>query len=658
MSQQIINVGSAPNDGTGDPLRTAYQKINSNFTDIYSNIAGSNFKFQVNTMTTQLGNINISPISSGAVVIGSANQLYVSNPSASTSGSTGALVVAGGVGISGDLNVSGNLNAPNITLSSINNIPIGNATPSTGTFTTVTATTINSTNIINSSRIRAAEFVGTLSGTFNYVVSNTYVSADIITANTVSAGNVLTSNAQITGGNISGVDISITALNNTPIGNGTPNTGAFTTMTASNAQITGGNITGVTLSIVALNNTPIGNATPSTGVFTSLTTSGGGQHIGYHTGALGANTPNSVVATSVTTSSGGQVTGYLTGAIGANTANTGSFTTVATTGNISTSAQFISTRTGTTTNATGQIYLNGTTSNRIEWNNTGLGAPTLTTRSAGTKLTVYPNVDSSGVDYGIGMEAGAMWLSVHDETGSYKFYANANVVATLSGTGNLTVTNQLIGYHTGAIGANVANTGAFTSITVQNGIQNTPIGNTTASTGAFTNVTISGNLVASNFTITGNISGSAATASSATTAGTATYASTAGLATAATTVVQPYQGNITGVGTLSNIFVTSTATVGNLNTTGNVSATGNITTGQTFFAGTVNAGNVIVKDGNLTVSNNSNVIIADTFTVGNSWGSLGDVKGKILWSNSYVYVCGADYTGTGPIWFRANLNSF
>jgi hypothetical protein len=35
MAQQIINVGAAPNDGDGDPLRTAFQKTNSNFTELY-----------------------------------------------------------------------------------------------------------------------------------------------------------------------------------------------------------------------------------------------------------------------------------------------------------------------------------------------------------------------------------------------------------------------------------------------------------------------------------------------------------------------------------------------------------------------------------------------------------------------------------------------
>ena len=35
MSQQIINVGTAPNDGQGDPIRTAYVKCNDNFTELY-----------------------------------------------------------------------------------------------------------------------------------------------------------------------------------------------------------------------------------------------------------------------------------------------------------------------------------------------------------------------------------------------------------------------------------------------------------------------------------------------------------------------------------------------------------------------------------------------------------------------------------------------
>jgi len=35
MPKQTINIGSSANDGTGDPLRTAFQKINDNFAELY-----------------------------------------------------------------------------------------------------------------------------------------------------------------------------------------------------------------------------------------------------------------------------------------------------------------------------------------------------------------------------------------------------------------------------------------------------------------------------------------------------------------------------------------------------------------------------------------------------------------------------------------------
>jgi hypothetical protein len=38
MAQQTINIGSAPNDTTGDPLRTAFSKCNDNFSELYGAI--------------------------------------------------------------------------------------------------------------------------------------------------------------------------------------------------------------------------------------------------------------------------------------------------------------------------------------------------------------------------------------------------------------------------------------------------------------------------------------------------------------------------------------------------------------------------------------------------------------------------------------------
>jgi len=62
MAQQTINIGSVANDGTGDPLRNAFAKVNENFTELYSDDAGD-----VNSVTGS-GGLTASP-TTGAVVV-------------------------------------------------------------------------------------------------------------------------------------------------------------------------------------------------------------------------------------------------------------------------------------------------------------------------------------------------------------------------------------------------------------------------------------------------------------------------------------------------------------------------------------------------------------------------------------------------------------
>jgi hypothetical protein len=38
MTKLVINIGSQQNDGSGDPLRTAFTKVNSNFTEVYASL--------------------------------------------------------------------------------------------------------------------------------------------------------------------------------------------------------------------------------------------------------------------------------------------------------------------------------------------------------------------------------------------------------------------------------------------------------------------------------------------------------------------------------------------------------------------------------------------------------------------------------------------
>jgi hypothetical protein len=72
MAQQVINIGAAANDGTGDPLRDCFDKINDNFSELYTKgPAGANFDLTDNDIeaTNSNGGINLVPNGSGKIVV-------------------------------------------------------------------------------------------------------------------------------------------------------------------------------------------------------------------------------------------------------------------------------------------------------------------------------------------------------------------------------------------------------------------------------------------------------------------------------------------------------------------------------------------------------------------------------------------------------------
>lgn len=72
MARQTINIGSSANDGTGDPLRTAFDKINDNFQEIYgATSVGTNIDITANTIasTNTNGDITLDPAGTGLVVV-------------------------------------------------------------------------------------------------------------------------------------------------------------------------------------------------------------------------------------------------------------------------------------------------------------------------------------------------------------------------------------------------------------------------------------------------------------------------------------------------------------------------------------------------------------------------------------------------------------
>ena len=71
MTQLIIDTGAAPNDGTGDPLRTAFTKVNYDFTSVYdAGPVGSNIQITDNRIITinTNGNLVLAPNGIGNVV--------------------------------------------------------------------------------------------------------------------------------------------------------------------------------------------------------------------------------------------------------------------------------------------------------------------------------------------------------------------------------------------------------------------------------------------------------------------------------------------------------------------------------------------------------------------------------------------------------------
>ena len=80
MAKQDINIGSAANDGTGDPLRTAFDKINDNFGELYAVSAagsGNNIAISGQSIISENtnGNITLDPNGTGKVVIATASEL-------------------------------------------------------------------------------------------------------------------------------------------------------------------------------------------------------------------------------------------------------------------------------------------------------------------------------------------------------------------------------------------------------------------------------------------------------------------------------------------------------------------------------------------------------------------------------------------------------
>ena len=110
MARQAINIGSSANDGTGDPLRTAFDKINDNFVELYGgdndiNTLDANLNVNNFAITTGVtnGDITVTPNGTGSIKLGSMkfNGTTLSSDDSTIININEGLVVDGTANISG-----------------------------------------------------------------------------------------------------------------------------------------------------------------------------------------------------------------------------------------------------------------------------------------------------------------------------------------------------------------------------------------------------------------------------------------------------------------------------------------------------------------------------------------------------------------------------
>jgi hypothetical protein len=562
MSQQVINVGSAPNDGQGDPIRTAFIKTNENFTELYALP-------------------NPTPPNTLVGAVGDSPGMYAYDPDyfyycfASYNGSNIIWAQVAQIDIISTTSINNGTSNVNIPAANSNITISANGTNNVAVFSSNVVTFLNNFsaqgNVI-SGGIKTNGYYYANGAPINLAgsYSNANVGAYLPTfGGNLTAGNILTNNylyangAPFVAGNYS----------NANVGAYLPTySGA---LSAANITTTG-NITSAN-NITATNFSASGNVAAQGIISATGNIVTAGYFVGLFAGSITGNISVGGANTQILFNTDGNVdaVGGLTFVKGPNT--------LGVLGNISAQG-----------NVQGNYFLGDgsqlTNLPGVSYGNSNVAAylPTYSGLLGGTLTTaVQSNITTIGIQSA---------LSVTGAINSGNIVAgNINAVS-VSVTGN-------------AISGNVISVG-IASIT------QTISGGNLVSNGY---ISATGNITG-NYII-GNFVGNVANAVYATSAGTAVSSNTAITAGTVTTNAQP---NITSVGTLSSLSVTANAVVGNLISTGNVSITQTITTGNLATNGYVSAlGNII--GGNLNLSSAAGNITAHDITAGGNIVASGTI---------------------------------
>jgi hypothetical protein len=709
MAQEYIDFGSFPDDPTADAIRTAFQKAQNNFTELFlaqtnSGVASLNQTAGAGVTVNQpIGNViltaniacvqvSTSTLSIGrdgnggtsATITQSSQTLVVDLPSSlvteniTANGNLtvqGTANLVGNVTIGGQINLSGNL--------SVNNITATNTVSAnffTGVITTNNQPNITSVGSLSNLTVLGNTVSSNFTGTFANGNSNINIPAANGNINLSVSGNsniVVVSGTGITvNGNL---DSSNANLGNTATANfftGTLTTSAQPNITSvgtlANLNVSGNSNLGNTATANFFTGTLTTSAQPnitSVGTLSTLTVLGnlvsGNAALGNAAAANffigdGGLLSNVIVAANSQIingnsnvriyGSGGEVTVSVNGSpnvfvVGNNQAN---FSI-----NVNVNAN-ISTNNITATNNANANVVHANTVNASSI----IG--TLNTSS-------QPNITSLGNLTGLTV------------TGT----------SNLGPASNITITGGLNNYYltTNGSGGLSWTSGSFSPPGGSNGdIQINNQGNLGAATGLTWNLT-SNTLTASNGTIVANsfvgnfVQGTLTTAAqpNITSVGSLTYLIVTGNINSANvsggnlvqanylqgTLTTGSQPNITSVGTLGSLTVTGNISGGNISTTGitntgrlNVTANGANITGNSSITGNLDISGNINVTGNLNYENVTDLVVGDPliFIGANNVGNLVDLGLVVSWNDGNYQHGGLVRDHTSGIWrFFSNV---
>ena len=310
MAKQTVNIGVSANDNTGDPLRTAFDKLNDNFDEVYAaGPVGTNITVSSNTIasTNTNGNIDLNPAGTGKVLINGpmdANGVVTLNSSATITGNikpTANVTYNIGSDTEAYDEIHGNvLHVGSLILREVNTqLEVFRADDSTNAILSGNSTTAGS--VLNNGNTVVALtqdgpitfFAGTYaSGTPNTVINSGNITTpavvatgnvtggNIITAGVATAtgnvtgGNLNTAGQVVATGNITGGNVSGTAVTGTLATAAQPNVTSVGTLTtlAVTGNVTSGNLQGTNI-VGALETAAQPNVT-SVGTLTSLDVTG------------------------------------------------------------------------------------------------------------------------------------------------------------------------------------------------------------------------------------------------------------------------------------------------------------------------------------------------------------------------------------------------